>query len=99
MGVYITRRFLAAVVQSVVVLVVAFVLVRLTPGDPVTAYLSRIRSEAFVPETYLAQVRQDLGIDRPMPVQFGLYVRRVVRGDLGLSYTYISPKKSSPPRR
>jgi peptide/nickel transport system permease protein len=88
---YITRRLLAAAVQGVVVLVVAFVLVRLMPGDPVTTYLSRVRSEAFVSDGYVAQIRHELGVDRPMPVQFGLYVRRVARGDLGISYAYSQP--------
>lgn len=91
MGHYVTRRLLAAVPQGLLVLIVMFVLVRLTPGDPVTAYLSRIRSEASVPDAYLAQVRHDLGLDRPMPMQFGLYVRRVAAGDLGISYTHSEP--------
>jgi ABC-type dipeptide/oligopeptide/nickel transport system permease component len=91
MSFYIARRLLAASVQLAVVLVITFALVRLTPGDPVTAYLSRIQSETTVSPEYIEQVRRSLGVDRPAIVQFGLYVGRVVRGDLGISYTQSAP--------
>jgi ABC-type dipeptide/oligopeptide/nickel transport system permease component len=73
------------------VLVIAFTLVRLTPGDPVTAYLSRVQSEARVSPERIAQIRRDLGLDRPVVVQLGYYVARVLRGDLGISYTQSQP--------
>jgi len=88
---YIVRRLLGAVVQASVVLVIAFTLVRLTPGDPVTAYLSRVQSEARVSPERIAQIRRDLGLDRPVVVQLGYYVARVLRGDLGISYTQSQP--------
>ncbi|MDQ7844060.1 MAG: ABC transporter permease [Armatimonadota bacterium] len=88
---YIVRRLLGAVVQVSVVLVIAFTLVRLTPGDPVMAYLSRVQSEASVSPERIAQIRRDLGLDRPVAVQLGYYVARVLRGDLGISYTQSQP--------
>jgi len=88
---YITRRVAAAAVQLIVVLVITFGLVRLTPGDPVTAYLSRIQSETSVSKQYVEQVRRQLGVDQPVAVQFGLYVGRVLRGNLGISYTQSEP--------
>ncbi len=88
---YIGRRLLAALAQVWVVLVISFILIRLTPGDPVTAYLSRVQSEATVSPEYVAQVRRQLGLDRPVVVQFWRYLGRVARGDLGISYTQSEP--------
>lgn len=88
---YIGRRFLAAFVQATVVLVITFILIRLTPGDPVTAYLSRVQSETTVSKARIEMIRHSLGLDQPVIVQFGLYIGRVVRGDLGISYTQSEP--------
>jgi len=88
---YLVRRLLAAVAQVAVVLVITFVLVRLTPGDPVTAYLSRVQSEATASPAYIAQIRRELALDQPLPVQFVRYIARVVRGNLGVSYTQSEP--------
>ncbi len=88
---YIGRRFLAAFVQATVVLVITFLLIRLTPGDPVMAYLSRVQSETSVSKARIQAIRHSLGLDQPVIVQFGLYVGRVAHGDLGISYTQSEP--------
>jgi len=88
---YIARRLIAASVQIAVVLIITFTLIRLTPGDPVMAYLSRIQSEATVSPQRIEQIRRELGLHRPVIVQLGLYVGRVVRGNLGISYTQSEP--------
>jgi peptide/nickel transport system permease protein len=59
-----------------------FLVVRLLPGDPVTA----ITGEYPVPAAYAAEIRRSYGIDQPLPVQFGLYVAALGRGDLGFSF-------------
>jgi peptide/nickel transport system permease protein len=59
-----------------------FLVVRLLPGDPVTA----ITGEYPVPAAYAAEIRKSYGIDKPLPVQFGLYVAALARGDLGFSF-------------
>ncbi len=88
---YIARRFIAALFQACLVLVITFTLVRLTPGDPVLAYLSRVQSETRVSQEQIARIRRTLGLDDPLPIQFGLYVGRIARGDLGISYTQSEP--------
>jgi ABC-type dipeptide/oligopeptide/nickel transport system permease component len=62
-------------------------MIRLAPGDPAEAFLS----EARVTEEVLAQVRRQLGLDRPVPVQFLYYVGRVARGDFGQSFLKHEP--------
>jgi peptide/nickel transport system permease protein len=91
MSQYIVKRLAAAAVQLLIVLVITFALVRLTPGDPVTAYLSRVQSEASVSPAYIEQARRDLGLDRPIGVQFWYYILRVGQGNLGVSYTQSAP--------
>jgi len=63
------------------VILVTFALVHLTPGDPARALLTQ-----KVTPQILAQVRHQLGEDKPLVVQFGTYAAHVVRGDLGYSY-------------
>ncbi len=57
-----------------------FLLIRLTPGDPVTLMLG----EDADPET-VALIRHELGLDEPLPVQYVRWTARVVQGDLGRS--------------
>jgi peptide/nickel transport system permease protein len=78
---YLAERVVQLVVVLFVVSVIVFGLVRLIPGDPATVQLG---SEA-TPQA-LAALRHDLGLDRPLWVQYGLWVRQVLRGDFGQSW-------------
>lgn len=62
--------------------IAVFLVVRLLPGDPVTA----ITGEYPVPAAYAAEIRASYGIDQPLPVQLGLYAAALARGDLGFSF-------------
>ena len=77
---YISRRLLILVVQVILVATVVFLLLRLVPGDPARAILGETASEE-----QLARVRSQLGIDRPFHEQYGEWLGRLVRGDLGTS--------------
>ena len=77
---YVLRRILQMVPTLVFILVVTFVLVRLLPGDPLSAIAGDRVTDAQV-----AQARAAYGLDAPVLTQFLLYVRRVVTGDLGRS--------------
>jgi len=59
-----------------------FFLTNLLPGDPARAAAGRLAT----PEQ-LSAVRERLGLDRPLPVQYGLYMSRLVQGDFGTSLT------------
>lgn len=80
---YLQRRLAQALLMSVGVLVLTFVLVRASPGDPIV-YLTGERSS---PE-YQAQLRKDLGLDQPLHVQLVKYLSHVTRGDLGHSFVF-----------
>src|SRR5213592_362629 len=63
------------------VLVVAFLLLNVAPGDPVTAMIGERADSATI-----ARLRQELRLDDPLHVRFGHYVGQIVKGDLGRSY-------------
>jgi dipeptide transport system permease protein len=60
---------------------VAFFLIRLVPGDPIEA----MAGERGIDPVRHEQLRRDFGLDRPLLVQYGRYVSRVLQGDLGRS--------------
>ncbi|ROR22415.1 peptide/nickel transport system permease protein [Comamonas sp. BIGb0124] len=80
MIVYLLRRVLYAVPIALAVSIVCFLLVHLAPGDPVNAIVS-----ADAPADVVEQVRRAYGLDRPLPVQFWLWLGHVVQGDFGQS--------------
>jgi len=78
---FIGRRLLATVPTLLGVLVVAFCLLNVAPGDPVAAMVGE-RADAAT----IARLRADLHLDDPLPAQFGRYLWDAVRGDFGRSY-------------
>lgn len=77
---YISRRIAAALPVFVIVGIVVFLLMHLTPGDPAAIILG---PEA-TPEQ-VATLRRELGLDRPIWVQFANWFMNLVRGDWGTS--------------
>jgi len=75
------RRLLATVPTLLGVLVVAFLLLNVAPGDPVAAMVGE-RADAAT----IARLRADLHLDDPLPAQFGRYLWDAVHGDFGRSY-------------
>jgi ABC-type dipeptide/oligopeptide/nickel transport system permease component len=78
---FVARRLLLAVPTLFGVLVVAFLLLYVAPGDPVTAMIGERADSATI-----ARLRKELRLDEPLHVRFGSYVGRIVRGDFGRSY-------------
>jgi peptide/nickel transport system permease protein len=62
------------------VTLITFVLTHVVPADPVVAYLGD-----HAPADLVEQVRHQIGLDRPLPVQFVIYLQGIVRGNLGIS--------------
>jgi len=75
------RRLLLTLPTLFGVLVVAFLLLNVAPGDPVTAMVGERADSATI-----ARLRSELRLDDPLPAQFAHYVWGVMRGDLGRSY-------------
>ncbi len=77
---YLIRRALYAIPIALAVGFVCFMLVQIAPGDPINAIVP-----PDAPGDVVEQVRRDYGLDKPLPVQFGLWLFKVVQGDLGRS--------------
>lgn len=77
---YTVRRLLLTIPVMLLVATAVFLLLHLTPGDPVGVMLGTDASEA-----QRMAVRHELGLDRPLPVQYVEWLSRAVRGDLGRS--------------
>ncbi len=82
---FLARRLVQAVLVMLAILVIAFA-VRESLGDPIREFTGQV-----VSETERAELRKELGFDRPWPVQFADYLGRAVRGDLGTSFIYKKP--------
>jgi len=78
---YIVRRIVAALPTLVLITMLAFSMLHLVPGDPAEIFLGENKSS---PEL-LAQVRSDMGLDRPLHVQYLGFLGDMLRGDLGTS--------------
>ncbi len=80
MGRYIIRRILLTIPTLILASMAIFLLLRLIPGDPA----SLVAGSDATPEQVQA-VRRDLGLDRPLPVQYVEWLSRILRGDFGRS--------------
>jgi ABC-type dipeptide/oligopeptide/nickel transport system permease component len=83
---YIVQRLLQAVVVLWGVSLIVFFLLRLAPSDPITMLLA----ETATPEQ-IAEARHELGFDRPVYVQYLVFMERALQGDLGRSLFYKEP--------
>ena len=78
---YILRRLLLMIPVAFLVTVAVFVLVRLSPADPALVFAGEERDPATI-----AAIRQQMGLDQAMPVQYVVWVAHLLQGDLGRSF-------------
>ena len=83
------RRLVLLVPTVLGVATLVFAFLHLIPGDPVDIMLGEAAAPADV-----AALRHDLGLDRPLPAQYGRFLARAARGDLGRSITFRAPVTS-----
>lgn len=81
---FIVRRLLIAVPVLLGVTLVTYVLINLAPGDPVTALLDPEQMASLGPG-WIEQQKAELGLDKPIAVRYGLWLREMARGNLGYS--------------
>ena len=86
MGSYIRRRLLQSVIVIWGISLIVFFLVRLAPGDPVTMLLA----ETAGPEQ-IAEARAKWGLDKPIYVQYWVFLTKAITGDLGNSLFFQQP--------
>ena len=77
---YLIRRLIYSIPIALAVGFVCFMLVQIAPGDPINVIVP-----PDAPQDVVEQVRRDYGLDKPLPVQLGIWLMKVVQGDLGAS--------------
>jgi peptide/nickel transport system permease protein len=88
---WLLRRLAQAVLTFLVVTVLLFVLMRLTPGDP----LERLTGDRQVSAQETAALRRRFGIDQPITTQFRTFVTGALSGDLGVSIEHYPTRVST----
>lgn len=83
---YILRRILAVIPVMLLVAVFVFLLLRLTPGDPAAIIAGDMATPA-----QLERIREAMGLNQPLHVQFFTWVGRLLQGDLGTSLISSTP--------
>ena len=84
---FVVRRFLNLIPVFVGATLLAFLIVQAAPGD----FLDARRLDSRARPESIERLERKFGLDRPVPVQYALWLRNVVTGDLGLSFDYDRP--------
>jgi len=84
-GRFVTQRTLQLIPVLMGVSFVVFFTMHLTPGDPIEHMLGQA---GRITQAQIDELRAHYGLDRPLVVQYGLFLRHAVRGDFGLSYSH-----------
>jgi peptide/nickel transport system permease protein len=79
---YFIRRLLQMIPVLIGITLIAFIFIKLMPGDPLT-----IMTGGKATPDQVEKMRHRLGLDKPLPVQYGLFLLNAVQGDLGNSIT------------
>ena len=80
---FLARRLLATIPVLAIVAVLVFLMLRLTPGDP-----AAILAGDAANTDQIAKIREGLGLDKPLIVQFGIWAKDILSGDLGESFYF-----------
>lgn len=83
MGRYILARLLQAIPAMIGITIIGFLLVHIVPGGPAQAMLG-----ARATPQKIAEINHIYGLNKPLVVQYGIWVGQLVRGNLGTSYFY-----------
>jgi peptide/nickel transport system permease protein len=89
---YVARRLVLALATCAAISVLTFVIIRLPPGDFVDAYIANLAvGGSSVSAEQAAAMRREYGLDRPVVVQYGLWMAKVLAGDFGVSMMWKRP--------
>lgn len=81
---YVLRRTLQGIPILFSIIILNFLLIHLAPGDPATYLAGQFQGTL----EFQTQLKREFGLDRPLVEQLGIYLAKVVRGELGYSYRY-----------
>ncbi len=90
MGRYILRRLMISIPVLFGITLVTYLIVAMAPGDPVSALVNPEQVAELGPG-WLEQQREELGLNKPLPVRYGLWMKEILQGNLGYSYSDRQP--------
>lgn len=86
---YIIRRFILFIPLLFILSIVSFVIIQLPPGDMLTTYLMQLRSVGVgVSQEEIVRLTRLYGLDKPLYVQYFIWMRNLLRGNLGFSFLW-----------
>ncbi len=89
---YYVKRIVVAVVLLFAVSIASFIIIKLPPGDYVSRYIEAMRSRGQpVSDSQAEALREQYGLNRPKVVQYLIWIRNILRGDLGRSFEWGKP--------
>lgn len=92
MGNYLLKRLIIMVGMIIAITIVSFIIIQLPPGNFVTVYISALRATGQqVNEAEIARLMAMYGLDRPVYVQFFIWVRGFFNGSMGYSFAFNKP--------
>ena len=86
MASYLIKRMLATIPVMLFVAIFIFLLLRLTPGDP-----AAMIAGDFATDEQIAEIRRNLGLEKPLYAQFGIWAKDILQFELGQSFYYKKP--------
>jgi len=90
MWIYALKRVLAAIPTTLLVALIVFVLIRLVPGDAALIMLADLDDPIIIDE-----MRRELGLDKPLPMQFAIWLNNIAHGNFGVSIRTQEPVLSA----
>jgi peptide/nickel transport system permease protein len=89
---YIIRRVLFLVPLLVIISIIVFAIIQIPPGDFMNYYVNRMAAAGYeLSEDEVMALRQLFGLDKPIYIQYFIWVKNMFRGNFGLSFSYLEP--------
>jgi peptide/nickel transport system permease protein len=85
---YIIRRLLISVPILLGITIITFLIYNLAPGDPTAAFVD---PASPLPSEAIQQIRESMGLDKPLPVRYALWLKELVKGNMGFSFASRRP--------
>ena len=92
MGAYIVRRLLTMIPTLLIISVLVFIIIQLPPGDYLESHIAELQSQGeSVDEQKIQFLREEYGLDKPLPQQYWYWLTGMLQGDFGYSFEYNLP--------